>query len=193
MLSAVAALVLASAPTAHAQSSAPSERGVRAAELMLQAMDFRALILKEMSGDVKQFVSDVPSRPEWGGYLLDAMAEEVEHDLPAFAVLLGGVLAKQLTPDELKVGVQILSDPTMQAAMRTASSGVEPAEQPSRELEQLASSRSGRSFLKKLEGMETFIEPLQDEFVAELLPGAFRRFADKVDAAEQARKAATRR
>lgn len=193
MLGAVAALVLASAPTAHAQSSAPSELGVRAAELMLQAMDFRALILKEMSGDVKQFVSDVPSRPEWGGYLLDAMAEEVEQDLPAFAVLLGDVLAKQLTPDELKVGVQILSDPTMQAAMRTASSGVEPAEQPSRELERLASSRSGRSFLKKLEGMEAFIEPLQDEFVAELLPGAFRRFADKVDAAEQARKAATRR
>jgi hypothetical protein len=71
---------------------------------------------------------------------------------------------------------------------QAAEGGPEPAGRPSRETERLAATSAGRSFLTKLTRIEERLEPLQDEFAVELVPGAFRRFADKAEAGEAARR-----
>jgi hypothetical protein len=75
--------------------------------------------------------------------------------------------------------------------MKAGSEGDEEAEvegEPSRAVRRALSSREGATFLEKLEKIDQHLEPLQDEFAADLLPGTLRRFADKIDAGEAARR-----
>jgi hypothetical protein len=182
-------LSLLLAPAAQAQTAEQKALGAQVAGLIFQAISFDDLITKEIQGDPDKLFGDVRSRPEWGRFLVEAMKEEVQHDLPALEQLFGDSLAKAMSLEELKAGVALLSEPTMQQALKAYGAGGEPAGEPSREAERLASSRAGRAFLARFEKIDDLITPLEDEFVAELLPGAFRRFADKVEAGEQARKA----
>lgn len=182
-----ASVALLAAP-ANAQTPEQRELGLQVAHLMFDALALDRLVTKELEGEADKMFADIPSRPEWGRLMVDAMREEVEHDLPAFERLFGDSLAGSLSVDELKAGVALMSEPSMRAALMAYSAGGEPTAKPSREAERLASSRAGRAFLKKLETLDTLMKPLEDEMLAELMPGAFRRFADKVEAGEIARK-----
>ncbi|MDZ4376154.1 MAG: hypothetical protein U1C74_32635 [Phenylobacterium sp.] len=194
LAAALSGLILLAAPPASAQSPQSEAVGTELARTIFHAISFEAIITKEMNAEGNPF-GDVTSRPEWSGYLADAMREEIAHDLPHLEALFGRALARDMTLAELQIGVVILSDPTMQAMMRAGAEGdteAEPEGEPSPEMRRALSSREGASFLNKLERLDDILEPLQDEFVVAILPGAFRRFADKADAGETARKAAGR-
>jgi len=184
---AVGLTLLLGAP-AQAQTGEAEVLGVRVARTIFQAISFDKLIAKELGGTTDAF-GDIKSRPEWNGYLVEAMQEEVRHDLPLFETMFGRVLAKDMTVEELRAGAALLADPALQAMIKQAAEGgPEPAGRPSRETERLATTGPGRSFLAKLTKIEERLEPLQDEFAVELVPGAFRRFADKAEAGEAARR-----
>lgn len=172
----------------HAQTAEAEALGVQVARTIFQAISFDKLIAKELGGATDAF-GDIKSRPEWNGYLVEAMQEEVRHDLPLFESMFGRALAKDMTVEELRAGAALLSDPALQAMIKSAAEGgPEPTARPSRETERLAGTSAGRSFLAKLTKIEERLEPLQDEFAVELVPGAFRRFADKAEAGEAARR-----
>ena len=175
---------------AQAQSAEAEALGVEVARTIFRAVSFDQVIAKEL-GSAKDAFAEVKSRPEWSGFLIQAMQEEVRHDLPTFERMFGRALARDMSVDELRAGAQLLADPALQAAIRAAAQdGAEPTVRPSRDTERIAATRAGRAFLGKLEKIEERLAPLQDEFAAELIPGAFRRFADKAEAGEAARKAA---
>ena len=173
---------------AHAQTAEAEVLGVQVARTIFQAISFDKLIAKEIGGTTDAFGA-IKSRPEWNRYLVEAMQEEVRHDLPLFETMFGRALAKDMTVEELRAGATLLADPALQAMIKQAAEGgPEPADRPSRETERLAATSAGRSFLTKLTRIEERLEPLQDEFAVELVPGAFRRFADKAEAGEAARR-----
>ena len=132
----LSALVLFGGGPASAQTSEAETVGIELARTLFRAISFEALIAKEVGGAGNPF-GDVPSRPEWTGYLIDALREEIAHDLPVFEGRFGRTLAKEFSLAELRVGLVILSDPMMQAAMRAGSESdgaAEPQGQPSREI-----------------------------------------------------------
>lgn len=190
----IAALAGLALPTAGwAQTPEAEALGVQVAHSMFQAIAFDALIAKEMKGASDAF-ADIKSRPEWGGMLEAAMSEEIRHDMPEFERLLGHVLAQNMSVDELKAGAAIMSDPATQAIIAASSTGAtKPAPDLKRENARIANSAAGRGFLRKFEKLETYMAPIQDDMVAEIMPGAFHRFADKMEAGEAARKAAAKR
>ena len=173
---------------AQAQTGEAEVLGVQVARTIFGAISFDKLIAKEIGGTTDAF-KDVKSRPEWNRYLVEAMQEEVRHDLPLFETMFGRALAKDMTVEELRAGATLLSDPALQALIKQgAEGGPEPTERPSRETERLATTSAGRAFLAKLSRIEEQLEPLQDQFAVELVPGAFRRFADKAEAGEAERR-----
>jgi hypothetical protein len=176
---------------ARAQTPEAEALGQQVAHSMFKAIAFDEVIAKEMKGAAGAF-TDVKSRPEWGKMLEDSMTEEVRHDMPVFERMLGHALAQNMSPDELRAGVVIIADPATQSLIAAGSAAGEDRPEPklARETERVAASPPGRRFLQKFEKLETYLTPIQDDLVAELLPGAFRRFADKVEAGEEKRRAA---
>jgi hypothetical protein len=191
---AVGALLLLLSGPAVAKTPEAEAAGVELARTIFRAISFEAIIANEIAADGNPF-ADIKSRPEWTGYLVEALKEEIQHDLPVFEIQFGRSLAKEMSLAELKAGVLILSDPVMQAMMRAGSEGDEDAKvegEPSREVRRVLSSREGASFLDKLAKIDQHLEPLQDDFAADLLPGTLRRFADKIDAGEAERRSKAR-
>jgi hypothetical protein len=105
--------------------------------------------------------------------------------------MMGHALAQNMSPDELRAGVAIIADPATQTMIAAGAAGDEDKATPklARETERIAATPPGRRFLDKFAKLDSYLTPIQDDLVAELLPGAFRRFADKVEAGEAARKA----
>ena len=189
---AVTALVAVGLPTgANAQTPEAEALGQQVAHSMFKAISFDEVIAKEMKGAAGAF-ADVKSRPEWGKMLEDSMTEEIHHDMPVFERMLGHALAQTMTPDELRAGVAIIADPATQSMIAAGAAGSEGKADAkvSRDTERIAASPPGRRFLEKFGKLESYLTPIQDDLVAELLPGAFRRFADRVEAGEEKRKAA---
>jgi hypothetical protein len=188
---ALALMIAAAAPQAAlAQSPEAEALGRQVAHSIFQAVSLEGLVAaaaKEMGA-----FDEIKSRPNWSRYLLEAMREEFEHDMPAIEGLIGHTLAREMTVDELKAGLIIMSDPAVQRAIKAESEGTKTAEEPvpQRAAERAMGSAAGRSFLRKFEGFEKLLEPTQDDLIAEIIPGAFRRFADKVEADEVRRKRA---
>ncbi len=176
---------------ASAQTPEAESLGQQVAHSMFKAIAFDEVIAKEMKGAAGAF-ADVKSRPEWGKMLEDSMTEEIHHDMPVFERLLGHALAQNMSPDELRAGAVIIADPATQTLIAAGAAGDENKPEPklSRETERIAGTPPGRRFLEKFGKLDTYLTPIQDDLVAELLPGAFRRFADKVEAGEEKRKAA---
>lgn len=189
VLAAAVGLALSAAGLpAYAQSPEAEMLGVRVAQTIFRAISFDELIAKELGSATDAF-ADIKSRPEWSRYLVEALQEEVREDLPLFERMFGQALARDMTLEELRAGAALLSDPGLQAMIRAgASGGPEPAVRPSAETERIAGTHAGRAFLAKMERLEEQLGPLEDEFAVELIPGAFRRFADKAEAGEVARR-----
>jgi len=186
-LAAALAMLAMTAGSAFAQSAEAEALGLQVARSMFQAMSLDDIIAREAQSDAGGAFKDVKSRPEWSDYLIQALQEEVRHDMPAIERMFGRALAKDMTVEELRAGATLLQDPTMQAALAAGAAGKEPAMRPSRAVERILSTAAGRSFLQKMENIDKIMDPLLDEFIVELMPGALRRFADKADAGEAAR------
>ena len=186
---ALAIFLAACAPRAAlAQSPEAEAIGRQVAHSIFQAISLDGLIAAAAK-DMGAF-DQIKSRPNWSRYMLEAMREEFEHDMGAIEGIFGHALAQSMTLDELKAGLVIMSDPAVQRAIRAESEGTKTASEPvpQRAAERAMGTSAGRSFLRKFEGFEKMLEPAQDDLIAEVIPGAFRRFADKVDAEEARRK-----
>lgn len=181
--------IFLSAGGASAQSDEGKALGLQVAHAMFQAMSIEAIIT-EAAMETSDVFADVKSRPEWAGYLIAAIQEEVQHDMPAIESMFGRALARSMTVPELKAGIIIMSDPATQTMMRASAAGDDaPTVSYSRATDRVVRSAAGAAFLAKLETIDRLMAPLQEEFIVELMPGAFRRFADKAEAGEVARKA----
>src|SRR5689334_19791488 len=102
-------MLLVSPGPALAQTAEQQALGLQIAQLMFKLMSLEDLIAKEAQND-SDFLSDMKSRPEWKGYLVTAMQEEIRHDMPAIEQMFGRALASSMTPAELRVGVTLLKD-----------------------------------------------------------------------------------
>jgi hypothetical protein len=183
----LALIVVASPLPAHAQTPEAEALGLQIAHAFFSALPIAEMITegaKDSSGSFAQ----VKSRPEWGRYMLEAMTEEVRHDMPAFERMFGRALARHMSLDELKAGAVIMADPGVLGMVAASAGGPSPtAPTPGPAAERAAETPAGRAFLDRLGRLSDVLDPLQDDFVAELMPGAFRRFADKVEAGEARR------
>jgi hypothetical protein len=183
---------LFAAQPALAQSTAERDRlALEVSHLLFNAVDLKTVIMKvsQDNGALSEFSS---IRPEWGDLFRDAVIEEMDHDLPAMERIMAGAFVKVFTVEELQVGVKILGDPAFKAAMAAGARGeaVPPSLKPSRELERLINSRAGTRFLEKVEHFDDMMESVKGDLMGELIPGVFRRFAEKAEAAEARRAAA---
>src|SRR5689334_23351433 len=113
---AVLALCVGLAAPASAQPAAPS-RGVQIAHLLLQRLDLRAMIAKQMGTASNGAFGFTPQRPEWGRLMTAAIADEVESGRPVLERLIGQRLDQKLSPDEIEAGQVIVGDPAIQEAI----------------------------------------------------------------------------
>ncbi|MEW5684308.1 MAG: hypothetical protein AB1942_05275 [Pseudomonadota bacterium] len=163
-----------------------ADAGLKLAQQVFRAADLEGALAEELRSAGK--IVNLKARPAWDAMLVEAVEEELRHDMPLFERLLARALTDGMTVEEIKAGEVIMGDPFMQGAIRAnIRGGLAPSGGPSRGTERVASSRAGQSFLRKLGGFGERMKPYEEEFIAELLPGAFRRFADKAEAAEAQR------
>jgi len=188
LLGFIAALGLAS-PVRAATPEAEA-LGQEIGSILLEAADFKTVISKAMTEESAS-MGEFNFRPNWKQLLVDSMVEETEHDMPALKRLFGQSFADNLTVEQLRAGVVIMRDPAMQQAIAAGAAGrPAPTTRPSRQTEKVINSPAGRGFLEKLGHLDTVMAGMENDFIAEFIPGAFRRFADKAEAAEAARAAA---
>lgn len=182
-------MLVASSGGALAQTDERQALGLQVAQVMFKALSLEDLIAKEAQGDTSDIFAEVKSRPEWKGYLVAALQEELRHDMPAIERMFGRAIAKDMSAEELRVGLALMNEPEIQAVFRAGAEGREPTGRPSRKVERMASTRAAQSFLEKLGTLDKTLDPLIEDVLIELMPGTMRRFADKAEAGE-ARRAA---
>jgi hypothetical protein len=174
---------------AWAQSAEAEALGVEVSHSMFEALSLDAIIAKSARDGAGDVFKDIKSRPEWSQYMVEAFQEEVRHDLPVFERILGKVLAREMSVEELKAGVALLKDPSLRATMAAASSGGPRPDRVSKDAERILRTPAGSGFLAKMGDFEKMMEPAFNEFLVELLPGTMRRFGEKAEAGEVRRAA----
>ncbi len=190
MLACVAGVALA--PVAHAQTAEADALGREIAQRVLTALPLEELVAGNMSATT--MFKDVPQRPEWSTYMADAAKEEFNADLPQFAALMGHEIAKQMTIAELRAGIELFRGPAgdSMARVMAASARKEPGVSPSPELEgayrHVLAQPDGKTFLSKMSQMERLLEPVTSDAIVILVPGMMRRFGEKAEAGERARR-----
>ncbi len=130
----------------------------------------------------------------------DAAWEEFEHDRPAFEVIIGRFMAKRFTETELRAAVELFDGPygkeirtSMMGSIASHNAGA-PTLTPAagKAMSRFANSEAGSSFLAKMKDLDKdpAFEDAAFDAVAEWMPGVMRRWGEKAEAAEEARKAA---
>jgi len=185
------ALALLAAAPALAQ--APRAGGPVQAQLaakLLDFIDYKASVRARMTG------SNLPPeliavRPEWEGLWRQAMAEELDHDMPVIESMVGQALVKTFTEDEMKAGMQIVADPALKAIYLAAQSGAQPPGVAlAKATDDLMNTPAGASFVTKLQKIDDVMDPVQLEVMATVMPGVMKRFGEKADAAEVQKRTA---
>ncbi|HEY4029687.1 MAG TPA: hypothetical protein VGM25_05045 [Caulobacteraceae bacterium] len=198
LLPLAAALALGGAATAPTLALAQAPRGAAAtppqtqlAAKLLDFIDYKASVRAHMTG------SNLPPelvavRPDWEAMWRQAMGEELDHDMPTIESMVGQALVKTFTEDEMKAGMQIVSDPGLKAVYLAAQNGAQPPQgaSVSKATDDLMNTPNGSSFVSKLQKIETVMDPVQIEVMATVMPGVMKRFGEKADAAEVQKRAA---
>ena len=182
---------LAAASAAAAPAAGGEQLGTAISHEVFQIIDFGKLIAQGAGASISKsdFLADV--RPEWPQLFLDAMSEEVQQDGPAMERMFGAILAKNFSAGELQAGLTILSDPQFKAILVAQYRKQPPPSTPSPcgpACMSAMQSADGRAFMEKFGKLGDILDKrAQREFAAILLPGVFRRFGEKAEAAERAR------
>jgi hypothetical protein len=180
---------------AWAQSEEGRQLSREIAHKVLSAVPADTLV-QGASGGLGFLSRDFPQRPEWKGFFVDALTEEFDADRPVIEDILGDVVAKAVTVEELRAGVVMFRGAAGDniAAIISATVRHEKPPAPGRELEdayrKLAADPAGRGFTDKLEHVDKLIQSATSDVVLALLPGVMRRFGEKAEVAERARRAA---
>lgn len=192
LLPLVAALALAASAPALAQASrgAGPPLQTQLAAKLLDFIDYKAGVRARMTGSTLP-PELVAVRPEWEGLWKQAMAEELDHDMPTVESMVGQALVKTFTDDEMKAGLQIVADPALKAIYLAAQSGAQPPQVTvAKATDDLMNTPAGSSFVSKLQKIDDVMNPVQLEVMATVMPGVMKRFGEKADAAEVRKRAA---
>jgi hypothetical protein len=187
-----AVLALAASAPALAQTPRAGATPVQTqlAAKLLDFIDYKAGVRARMTG------SNLPPelvavRPEWEGLWKQAMAEELDHDMPTIESMVGQALVKTFTDDEMKVGMQIVADPALKAIYLAAQSGAQPPQVTvAKATDDLMNTPAGSSFVNKLQKIDDVMDPVQLQVMATVMPGAMKRFGEKAEGAEVQKRAA---
>lgn len=187
-----AAFALAASAPALAQGSRAAATPLQAqlAAKLLDFIDYKNGVRARMTG------SNLPPelvavRPEWEGLWKQAMSEELDHDMPTIESMVGQALVKTFTDDEMKAGLQIVSDPGLKAIYLAAQTGTQPPQVTvAKATDDLMNTPNGSSFVSKLQKIDTVMDPVQIEVMATVMPGVMKRFGEKADADEVRKRAA---
>jgi hypothetical protein len=187
-----AALALLAPAFAHAATAPASGLSVQLASKLLDFIDYKTQVRRNMQGSTLP-PELVAVRPNWDPIFKQAMTEELDHDMPVIESMLGATLGKTFSDDEMKAGLKIVADPGLKAIYAAAQAG---GSEPqgvaiSKETDALMNTPAGASFVKKLQGIDTVLAPVQIEVMATVMPGVLRRFGEKADAAEIAKRSAS--
>jgi hypothetical protein len=189
-LAAALALAIAAPALAQAPRAATTPLQTQLAAKLLDFIDYKASVRARMTGSTlpPQLVA---ARPEWDGIWRQAMAEELDHDMPTVESMVGQALVKTFTDDEMKAGLQIVSDPALKAIYLAAQNGGQPPQVTvAKATDDLMNTPSGSSFVSKLQKIDAVMDPVQIEVMATVMPGVLKRFGEKADAAEVQKRAA---
>jgi hypothetical protein len=192
---AAALIVLAPAAAQAAATPAPSAAAggslqAQLAARLLDFIDYKAGVRARMTG------SNLPPelvavRPEWEGLWKQAMAEELDHDMPTIESMVGQALVKTFSDDEMKAGLQIIADPGLKAIYLAAQNGARPpAVTVAKATDDLMNTPTGSAFVNKLQKIDEVMNPVQLEVMATVMPGVMKRFGEKADAAEVQKRVA---
>lgn len=183
--------VAAAPPSLAAPASTPQADAAQISQIMFTVVDFRSLMSKSINEAVASDDTFM-LRPEWPSLLTEAAAEEFDHDRPTLIGLFANVLVENFTGEELRQGLIMMRDPEAQRVFAAAASGqdvnsLDPKF--GKDFIRAAKTPAGARFMKKLGDLEPMMSTAEKEFIVELLPGMLRRFGEKAEAAEAARKA----
>ncbi|NEX93884.1 hypothetical protein [Caulobacter sp. 17J65-9] len=190
-LTAVAAL--AAAAPAAARDAQTDALGTELIHTLLAPMDLKQVMIKGMESEFGDLAKN--GRPEWPALMVEAANEEIDHDLPAIERLFGHALAENTSAAELremnafltteggKALLVVIGDAAAERPMTPLSKKAE------KDVEKFMRTPAGVSFQSKMQRMEKLLAPYAPDLAAELVPGLLRRFADKAEAAENARHA----
>jgi hypothetical protein len=153
----------------------------------------RLIELARHSGD--GMAASAP-RKDWPALFNEAAGEQIEQGLPEIELAAARRYARYFTPEELAAGSQFISSGVMDymvAADRAAMTGA-PKPTPSEAVKQayaaLMGAPAGRAFLDKFSrfSQTTGAKDFGPEFRGIILAGVLRRFGEKAEAAEKARR-----
>jgi cytochrome c5 len=178
---------LALAQRAPAASAKPE---LQLANRLLDFIEYRNAVRRGMASSTLP-AELVAVRPDWTPMFKTAMDEELDRDMPVIESMLASGLRKTFTDDEMKAGIQIVSDKGLKAIyMAAQNSAPEPAVEVAKATEDLLATPAGQSFATKLQTINTVLDPVQIEVMATVMPGVMRRFGEKAEAAEVQKRAA---
>ena len=170
------------------------ELGRTLAHELFDIIDFPKLVAAGAANSLTKsdLLSDV--RPEWPKLLMDSLNEEVQADQPVFEKMFGKIMTSTFTLEELQAGVIVMHDPKLRAMliarMHNEAAPAQSGEPCGRDCMRIMSTPTGQSFMRKFGDIGNVLDkPVQREFAAVLMPGLFKRFGEKAQAAEAARGA----
>lgn len=150
------------------------------------------------AGGLNFLASDFPQRPEWKGFFAQALVEEFDADRPLIEQIVGDTIAQQVTAEELQAGIVMFRGAAGDDLARIVAATVrrQKAPPPGPELDaayrQLRSDPAGRRFADKLGQMDKLLKGATGDVVVALIPGVMRRFGEKAEAGERARRGVSR-
>ena len=182
-------------PRAAAPAAAQDERlepALRIARVILSAADFKSLLQKAMQQAMTGSDADwMKLRPEWSGFMSDAMAEELDARQGKLELLLARPFLDGFTVGELRAGAEFMESPGVAESLRASMATddkVPPSPAVKKALQRLAKNRDGVRFIEKFGAMNA-PDAIKTDFAIAFLPGVMRRFGEKAEAAEAAREA----
>jgi hypothetical protein len=182
--------LLAPAAVRAATTPAAGPAQTQLAAKLLDFIDYKAGVRARMTG------SNLPPelvalRPDWETLWKQSMAEELDHDMPTIESMVGRALVKTFSDEEMKAGLQIISDPGLKAIYLAAQNGAKPPDATlAKATDDLMNTPAGSGFVAKLQKIDDVMAPVQLEVMATVMPGVMKRFGEKADAAEVQKRAA---
>ncbi|NEX93881.1 hypothetical protein [Caulobacter sp. 17J65-9] len=178
----------AQTPEAAPPLTEPEARGAELARALMQAIDFRGYLVRELSGPEFAAAHGLDAQPGWETRLQAAAAAEVDAQAPLLELKAGRLFAMRFTARELDAVNAFLRQPGGQALLAYASglaAGQAPPAPSGRarvEVDAFFATPEGKSFKTKAEHLDDLADQLKGEMMDTLAAGVVARFEDAANA-----------